>query len=445
MNLVTSKANPIWHFRRDTAGPRRIVHVPRRFASSHWTGSEATILELAQHQLTSGLDPVVITTLALSEVRHEIVKGIRVHRHPHSYPFLEAGGAPVPTRAAIEANFLAIPVFQSLLQELDVRLFHTHTLGRLGAEVRNAARMRARPFVASVHGHSIRIPTATSDGDPDAGHESSIEPGKSTGTFVMSRKELQDADMVIFASKCQADRASIMLEHDRVAHLPAGIECARFATGDGATFRASHQIPQDAFVIGSFCGLDAGKFKLLLEAFTRADTRRVRSHLLATISAAHAEDASQLNAMIQERGLGGHAHIIVESRGQSAERVHALHACDAVALLSRTEPSHPAVLEAWSAGRPVIAGSHEGPATLVKDGETGLLFEPHADDAAAQLATCIERLALDESLRNQLGGHGRQEVLTQHDWKRVAARLEEIYQLAERHHQAARQRGRKAA
>src|SRR5688572_16342957 len=137
MILVTSKANPVWHFRRNTVGPRRIVHVPRRFASRDRSGAESAVLEFAKQQLSAGMEPVIISTLALSELRHEVVSGIRVHRHPYASLFFGAGdGAPEATEHKAE-NPLSTPVFQSLMQEPEVRLFHTHTLGRLGGEVRS--------------------------------------------------------------------------------------------------------------------------------------------------------------------------------------------------------------------------------------------------------------------------------------------------------------------
>ena len=124
MKLVTSKANPIWHFRHQMRGPRRIVHVPQQFASRDWTGSQAVVLELARHQAGSGMDPVIISTLALSEIRHEIIDSIRVHRHPHSYLFFGSGDGGIRAQHDTGDNLLSIPVFQSLMQEPEVRLFH---------------------------------------------------------------------------------------------------------------------------------------------------------------------------------------------------------------------------------------------------------------------------------------------------------------------------------
>jgi glycosyltransferase involved in cell wall biosynthesis len=419
MTLVTSKANPIWHFRRNTSGPRRIVHVPPRFASANWSGADADVLALAQQQLSAGMEPVIISTMMLSDIRHEIVSGIRVQRHPNSYYFFGSGEtqmavpATEPLEDRTDSHLLSIPVFQSLMQEPEVRLFHTHALGRLGSEVRNAARMRFRPFVATVHGSA------------------SI----STGTLIGSRKDLADAHMVIFMEKREAMRASSILGHDRIAHLAHGVDCARFTKGHGAAFREQHGIPRTAFIAGCFAELTASDARWLLEACAEVVARRRAVHLLLKQPGTDAQ-LTVLQESIQQLQLGEHVHLAPAWERHDAKHVDALHACD---VLIQCGASHEDVLVAWSAGKPIIAHHSEKLAALVRDYETGLLCEPDSPFAVTELASYLERLTSDEALRQKMGEQGRAEALAHHDWSRVHAQLEEIYQLAEKHHQITRQ------
>jgi glycosyltransferase involved in cell wall biosynthesis len=418
MNLVTSQANPIWNFRRNTGGPRRIVHVPPRFASAEWTGAEASLLELAKQQLGAGMEPIVITTLALSEIRHEVVDGVRVDRHPHSYFLFGEASLGATGQSAKDPNLLAIPVFQSLMQEPDVRLFHTHTLGRLGGEVLQAARMRFRPFVATVH------------------QEANIS------SLSTVRKELEGADMVIFTDKYEAEHAPEQLGHDRVAHLPHGVDCGRFTVGNGASFREQHAIPPDAFVAGGLSRSTPQKISLLVEAFSTAAARQRGMHLVLTTTDMHADDAIRLRARIQELGLSDQVHLLSECRRD--DRANVFAACDAIVMLPWRQASPSELLEFWSAGKPVIGDRFSGIGNLVREGDTGLLFDPESATAVEKLAAHLEVLVSDTALRSRMGELGRTEAQA-HDWSHVGRQLEEIYKLAEKHHQIARQQGRKAA
>jgi glycosyltransferase involved in cell wall biosynthesis len=64
------------------------------------------------------------------------------------------------------------------------------------------------------------------------------------------------------------------------------------------------------------------------------------------------------------------------------------------------------VLEAMACGVPVIAVNKWGPAELIEDGRTGLLFAPLDTE---QLAAHMLRLGGDESLRKTMGKRG-------HEW-----------------------------
>src|SRR5580704_4922513 len=87
-----------------------------------------------------------------------------------------------------------------------------------------------------------------------------------------------------------------------------------------------------------------------------------------------------------------------------------LASADFVVSSSRHEPLGNVVIEAWSAGRAVVATASDGPATLIKDEVSGLLA-PLPDSpggGVAALAHAIERVAGDRALRDRLAAGGRQ-------------------------------------
>ena len=69
------------------------------------------------------------------------------------------------------------------------------------------------------------------------------------------------------------------------------------------------------------------------------------------------------------------------------------------------EPFGQVVLEGMAAGLPVVATAAGGPAEIIEDGVTGILYPP--GDVRA-LAAALRRLAADRGLRNRLGTAGRE-------------------------------------
>ena len=81
-----------------------------------------------------------------------------------------------------------------------------------------------------------------------------------------------------------------------------------------------------------------------------------------------------------------------------------LAAADFLVCPSRHEPLGNVVIEAWAAGRAVIAASATGPRELLADGESGLLV-PVEDSGS--LAAAMARLCADPALRAGLAANGR--------------------------------------
>lgn len=83
-----------------------------------------------------------------------------------------------------------------------------------------------------------------------------------------------------------------------------------------------------------------------------------------------------------------------------------LKAADVFVCSSRVEPLGNMVIEAWSAGRPVVAAAAAGPRELIRDGETGLIV-PMNDPPA--LATAIARVLRDPARAARLALAGREQ------------------------------------
>ena len=249
--------------------PRTIVHVPRRFVAHEWGGTETVVLEISKQQRAAGLNPRIITSMALADRAHDEISGIAVDRYPHLYPFF---GLSAADRAAMDkkgGNLLSFSLLRALIRQPDVRIFHAHALKRLGGTVRTAARWRKLPYVVSLHGGIYDVPAAELN-DLTKPIEGKFEWGRVFGALLGARKVLDDADHVICVGDSEAQKAKAALPHDRVSYLPNGVDCARFTTGDGQKFRQQQGIAPEAFLIVNISRIDSQKNQLgLLEAFAR--------------------------------------------------------------------------------------------------------------------------------------------------------------------------------
>jgi glycosyltransferase involved in cell wall biosynthesis len=101
-----------------------------------------------------------------------------------------------------------------------------------------------------------------------------------------------------------------------------------------------------------------------------------------------------------------------------------LAAADMVVVPSRREPLGNVVIEAWAAGRPVIAAASVGPRALIADGDNGLLVP--VDDASA-LAAALARAAADGALRRRLAAAGRAAYEAEFTERAVVARYQDFF------------------
>ncbi|MGL5019354.1 MAG: glycosyltransferase family 4 protein [Luteolibacter sp.] len=410
---------------------RTIIHVPRRFVANEWGGTETVVLEISKQQRAAGLNPRIITSMALADREHDDIAGIPVDRYPHVYPFF---GLSAADRAAMDkkgGNLLSLSLLRALIREPDVRLYHAHALKRLGGSVRTAARWRKKPYVVSLHGGIFDVPAAELS-DLTKPIEGKFEWGKPFGALLGARKVLDDADHVICVGDSEAQKAKASLPHDRVSYLPNGVDCQRFTTGEGRRFREHFGIASDAFLVVNISRIDSQKNQLgLLEAFARFHAATPGARLVMIGPETQPAYGDKLRAFIQANGLAESAMIIPGISNESGLLIDAFHAADAFVLSSRHEPFGIVVLEAWCAGRAVIVSRVGGLQTLVRDGETGFFFDPDSPDAATQLCAHLTALHANPALGQSIGEAGRAEAAAHYDWTRIGARLEEIYQLAE--------------
>ena len=104
-------------------------------------------------------------------------------------------------------------------------------------------------------------------------------------------------------------------------------------------------------------------------------------------------------------------------------KTDALAASSLLCVPSTQESFGGVYTEAWSFGKPVIAGDIPALAEVVAHGEDGYLVSQNP----AEIAECICELLLDSALAQNMGEAGKRKVEKRYTWKQLAERTSQIY------------------
>jgi len=194
--------------------------------------------------------------------------------------------------------------------------------------------------------------------------------------------------------------------------VPVGLD-ARVVPGDGADLREAWGVPDDAVVVAQIGRLSREKGPDLFV--------RVAAELSETLPQARFVLVG--DGLMRDKLEAQGAPVLFA--GYVRHMADVLRAVDIAVNCSLTEAIPRTVLEAGSAGIPVVATRVGGIPDAVEDGVTGILCDP--GDAAA-VAAAITKLAEDPALRAALGAAAKERVGTVFSIAACSERLAEAYE-----------------
>lgn len=394
----------------------KIVHIPRRFAPQYWGGTESVLASLCRELKDLGHQQLVLTTRALDATPQSQLEGVPVHRFPYFYPYLGLSSQAQEQLDKRGGNLFSWQLGWHLWRQPQLDLIHLHTGKRLGGLARWVARRKKIPYVMSLHGGVYDVPAgeAASWTEPTRG---SLEWGKVLGWMVGSRRLLDDADLILCLGRKEQARLQQAHPGTRVEWFPNGVQAHRFAQGDRRPWRQRCGLADSDRLLLCVGRLDPQKNQALaLQVLARLPDSH---HLLLLGACTDSQYLESLKQMAQQLGVSQRVHGWEAASGQSL--VDAYAACDVFFLPSVHEPFGIVVLEAWAAGKPVLASRVGGLVDLVEEGVTGWLFPSNQAEAAVQM---LQNMGDGQEVAGRALAHCQQN----YDWKTLSLRLQTLYQ-----------------
>jgi glycosyltransferase involved in cell wall biosynthesis len=258
--------------------------------------------------------------------------------------------------------------------------------------------------------------------------QAASRPARAVRAIVRARNAFfRDADAFVAMSRLIADEfLAAGIERRKIAYIPHGVDTRRFrpaAAEERDGLRSRFALPRDGVVVGYTGRLLRGKGReTLVDAFAALAAREPRLHLHLVGSGAgqslSVEDA--LRARVDAAGLASR----VTWAGHVTNVEEHLRAADIFAFPSEFEGLGLSLVEAAASGLACVGTRTGGIVDVIRDGVSGLLFEP--GDTRA-LADALGRLATDEPLRSRLGLAGRAHALRAFDEEDALERYRTLF------------------
>jgi len=287
-------------------------------------------------------------------------------------PEQEEGVLRVPAIKHFANTRFSIPLFvypelSEAMDALQPEILHAHHPYLLGDTALREATIRGLPLLVTHHTHAMLYEHNLPDG---LKWLAKFIDGLSSGYANLCDAVIAPSEGV----RSELEAAGV----ERPIHvIPTGLDVARFESGDGAGFRATHGIPGDAYVIGHVGRLAPEKnLGFLLPAILDA-LNRIPEACALIVGTGDMEDA--LRAQAAESPHGDRVYFAGVYTGQ--ELTDAYHAMDVFAFASYSETQGMVVAEAMTAGKPVVALHARGVEDLLRDQVNGRVVEGEDSEA----------------------------------------------------------------
>lgn len=238
---------------------------------------------------------------------------------------------------------------------------------------------------------------------------------------VLRRTAVTAADHVLPVSQFLSHRArEFGASPDRITVIPNATNPDVFYPDSSPSLRADLNADSRPIVLSAGRMVPKKGFDTAIRALRRV-TEEIPDTLL--LIAGDGPEAASLKQLVRDLDLEENVHFLGNLSQQQLRRYYSV--ADVFMMVGREVPGDIegfglVYLEANACGTPTIGARVGGVPDAIQDGETGLLVPPE-DPAAA--AGALARLLKNPDRAQRLGEQGRERVLSDANWERVADRI----------------------
>ena len=402
----------------------KVAQVVRRFAFEEWGGTETVVWNSSRHLRDYGVDSAIYATRACSAVGDEVRDGIPIRRFDCFYPYWPLDAERIRALDKKGGNPIS-PKLAAALRGSNCDLIHIHSGGRIAQMAICEARRLRIPAVISFHGGCMDV--------PESEMREMLKPIRHTFRYgalldVLAGRRFDivaAADALICVGANEEKLLRAKYPGKRVLYLPNGIDPERFSRPVEWDFREKFGVPSGRLLLCCIARIDYQKNQLVLIRAAAAMRDRGDDVGVVMIGPVSAEwYAEELRRTIAELKI---ADRVIWLPGVTADDdllPAACRAADFFVLPSLHEPFGIAVLEAWSAGVPVISSHVGGLQYLIREGENGRFCDP---EDPATIVAAVDKCRADLAETRRMAERARNEARDVYSWSKITERLAAFY------------------
>ena len=209
---------------------------------------------------------------------------------------------------------------------------------------------------------------------------------------------------------------------DKIHVIGAGVNVEAIVGGNGRLIRKRYNLGDDPVLLVLGRQSELKRLDTAIKAMPHIWAQQPNAHLI--MAGSRTNYSSQLDKMIAEMPSEQQPKIIIINDFPESDKPNLLAAADLLVHPSGNESFGIVFVEAWAAGKPVIGTDVGALASLIADGKDGLLFRYGEPESMAQK---VVQLLAQPAQRVAMGAAGREKVLANYTWDRVADKVRQVY------------------